>query len=122
MADEPDILKLIRKASWSLKEAAHLVHEINPNTNPVELKGTSDHPVDRTYVWLKKEYGKGRLYAAMGDAENPRFSPGTLMRHMVEKKRFVSAKVRRIYDLAHGKPGAVAFSPEAKKCTRTLRT
>lgn len=116
MADDTDFIKLVLKASWSMEEAAHLVHETNPETNPVKLEGTTSDPIDRTYIWLKKEYGKNRLYAVIGkDVDSPRFSPGTLMRHMKKNKRFVSSKVQKIYNVAHGLPGAAGLSAEARK-------
>ena len=96
------LIVVVMRATWSLEEAAHLVHEFNPDTNPVELSETSSDPVCRTYYWLKKEYGNGRLYNVSGTELEPRFSPGTLMRHLEEKNHYVSKVVWNIYGAAHG--------------------
>lgn len=115
MSDDAALIKLVLLATWSLEEAAHLVHEINPKTNPVELTCKSNHPVDRTYAWLKKELKNGHISPLLNDAGTPRFSPGTIMRRLEEKDHYVSKKVRRIYDAAHGHAGTASVFGEAKE-------
>ena len=103
---DPDgLIQVVLKATWSLEEAAHLVRDVNPVTQSVVLSDVSSHPVSLTYFWLKKEYLKGDLMRVSGNEENPRFSPGTLMRRLETKDQFVSPIVRKLYDAAHGHRG-----------------
>ena len=109
------LIDLVMQATWSLEEAAHLVHTVNPVTQPVELSEISIKPVARTYFWLKKEFGKDRLYAIGGDEQTPRFSPGTIMRHMEAEGRFISKEVRDTYNAAHGHPGLAGTYSDSKR-------
>lgn len=119
-SDSKDLIRQVIRATWSLEEAAHLVHGVNPAKHPVDLSDeTSTDPVCRTYFWLKKENGRERLYRVGGDEENPRFSPGTLMRHLSKNRHYVSREVLRIYDTAHGQRGDKALMAEAREIYRT---
>lgn len=108
-----ELIDQVMQATWSLEEAAHLVHAVNPVTQPVKLSDRSKDPVARTFFWLKKEYEKDRLFSIAGDEQTPRFIPGTLMRHMEDKGRFISKVVRNMYDVAHGHPGLEGLGPWA---------
>ena len=112
--DPNSLVQQVLKATWSLQEAAHLVHGVNPVKDTVEISETSSHSVSRTYFWLRKEFIKGRLTQVGGDAASPRFSPGTLMRHLNDKGRFVSPEIRQMYDAAHGQWGPKGLVAEAK--------
>ncbi len=109
-----ELIDQVMQATWSLEEAAHLVHAVNPVTQPVKLSDRSKDPVARTFFWLKKEYEKDRLFSIAGDEQTPRFIPGTLMRHMEDKGRFISKVVRNMYDVAHGHPGLKGLDPSEK--------
>jgi len=112
---EKELAVLVVQATWSIEEAAHLVHGVNPETASVVLSETSKDPVARTYFWLMKEYGKERLFAVSQATGEPRFSPGTLMRHLEEATHAVAPHVRRIYDAAHGNFGQSKHVPEPKE-------
>ena len=112
--NESELINLVLQATWSLEEAAHLTHGVNPVIRPVKLSEKSSDPVVRTFFWLKKELGKGRLYANAEDEDGPRFSPGTLMRHMKDNDRFVNQEVLKIYNIAHRQPGPSGLSADAK--------
>jgi hypothetical protein len=114
-----ELMKYVLKATWSLEEAAHLVHERDPEISHVEINEHSTSPVCKTYFWLKKEYEKGLLHRLSGSESDPRFSPGTLMRHLKDQGHFVSAPVRKIYDASHGTPGPKLSSGEAKDIYRS---
>ena len=81
----------------------------------VEIDENSTDPVCKTYFWLKKEYDKDRLHRLVGCESDPRFSPGTLMRHLKDHGRFVSAPVRKLYDASCGTPGPRLSSSEARE-------
>ncbi len=115
MASSDDLPYLVLQSTWSLKEAAHLVHSVNPVKNPAVIVDTSDDPVSRTFYWLKKEFEKDRLYPIGDDDENPRFSPGTLMRHLEEKGHYVSPGVRHMYDAAHGHYGMSSINSDTRE-------
>jgi len=105
MNKEGALYEWVIQATWSLEECAHLIHQLNPEMDAIELSDTSNHPVCRTFYWLKKEFEKGRLHHISGDLHAPRFSPGTLMRHLEEKGHYVSQRIRNFYDAAHGHQG-----------------
>ena len=76
-------------ATWSLREAACYVHNVDPDDREKDILPRSTFPPAQTYYWLKKEFEKHRLHKVEDDADGPRFSPGTLMRHLNDKgKRF----------------------------------
>ena len=110
-----ELIKLVLQATWSIKEAAHIVHGKIPSKNPNTPSETSSDAVSRTYYWLKKEFEKGRLHPIGEDEKNPRFSPGTIMRHMKEKKRHVSQEVLNVYDSAHSHQAPRGLNPKTKK-------
>ena len=110
-----ELIKLVLQATWSIKEAAHIVHGKIPSKNPNTPSETSSDAVSRTYYWLKKEFEKGRLHPIGEDEKNPRFSPGTIMRHMEEKNHYVSQKVLKVYASAHSHQAPMGWSPKAKK-------
>jgi hypothetical protein len=113
-----ELMKYVLKATWSLEEAAHLVHERDPEISHVEINEHSTNPVCKTYFWLKKEYEKGRLHLLAGCESGPRFSPGTLMRHLKEHGHYVAASVRRLYDTSHGIPGPKLSSEKVRETYR----
>ena len=115
-----ELMKYVLKATWSLEEAAHLVHERNPVILPIEIDENLANPVCKTYFWLKKEYERKRLFRLAGSESDPRFSPGTLMRHLEDHGHFVSAHVRKVYDASHGTPGPKLSSGEAKDIYRSV--
>ena len=108
-------MAVVLRATWSLEEAAHLVHEVNPDTNPMKLSETSSDPVSKTYYWLKKEYGRGRLYNVSGTELEPRFSPGTLMRHLDKNGRYVSKVVWDFYNAANAQKRDTSSSKHDRK-------
>lgn len=105
MSRVDDLAVVIRQAHWSLEEAAHLVHEHHPINDQVQLDPKSNDSVCRTYFWLKKEHNKNRLVAATEEDGDVLFLPGTIMRHLEEKGRYVSDVVFDIYNIANGYPG-----------------
>ena len=115
MSDEKELRQLVLLSTWSLEEAAHLVHSVNPLKNPVDLEETSGAPVSITFFWLKKEFGKDRLFRIGGDDATPRFSPGTIMRHLKEKGHHVSGRVWRMYNAAHARIGKSSIIPDSRK-------
>ncbi|MBT3786826.1 MAG: hypothetical protein HN725_18300 [Alphaproteobacteria bacterium] len=115
MVNDDKLVSLVLQSTWSLEEAAHLVHSINPIANPIALEENSVAPVSRTFYWLKKEFGRNRLYQIAGDDSSPRFSPGTIMRHLEERGHLVSPPVRHIYDAAHGHFGMSNVLPDPKE-------
>jgi hypothetical protein len=118
MSKLKELMQYVLKATWSLQEAAHLVHERDPVNSHVEIDENSTNPVCKTYFWLKKEYEKDRLHLLAGSKSDPRFSPGTLMRHLEQHGHHVSASVRKLYDASHGTPGPKLSSGEAKEIYR----
>ena len=86
------------QATWSIREAAYLVNEQDPLSSNIEILATSTSPVSQTYYWLRKEYEKGNLIKVDGTDEEPRFSPGTLMRRLIEEGRHVSSRIQSVYD------------------------
>ncbi|MBB3066651.1 hypothetical protein [Limibacillus halophilus] len=105
----------VTKATWTLREGAHLVHMKDPESEPAKINPNSSDVVSRTYFWLKKQYKKGLLIAVDGDAKNPKFSPGTLMRSLETHDHYVSREVRRIYDAAHANAGHVESNAQVKE-------
>lgn len=102
MNNKTALYELVSQATWSLEEGAHLVNERNPISDPEELSGTSNDLVCRTYTWLKKELEKGNLHPHPDFPDPPRFSPGTLMRHLEENNRYVSKHIKDFYDAVNG--------------------
>ena len=115
MSKLKELMQFVLKATWSLEEAAHLVHERDPVNSPVEIDENSTDPVCKTYFWLKKESDRERLCRLGGSKSDPRFSPGTLMWHLKDHGHFVSAPVRKLYDASHGTPGPRLSSSEARE-------
>lgn len=71
------------------------MNEQDPLSAGIEISPQSTSPVSKTYYWLKKEYDRGRLWKVAGTDDDPRFSPGTLMRRLVEKRHKVSPRLLR---------------------------
>jgi hypothetical protein len=100
-----EISEWCAKASWSINEAAYLVHECDPHTPDVRIDIKSSDPVSKTHTWLCKELQKGRLHPISKPGDEERFSPGTLMRHLRNHDRFVSPKVLNTYSSRSANPG-----------------
>jgi hypothetical protein len=108
------MFKTLRMATWSIKEAAFLVNGLHPNYHSIELNAESDDPVSRTYYWLRKEEGKGRLFKILEQDGVARYSPGTLMRHLTNSGRYVNKSIWNQYDVLNGCPPGQHVSQEAK--------
>ena len=85
-------------ATWSIREAAYLVNELDPLCSGIEISAKFANPVSKTYYWLKKEYLTGNLTKVAGTDDEPRFSPGTLMRRLSEKGHSVPSRIQTAYD------------------------
>ena len=85
----------VLQATWSIREAAYLVNEQDPLSSDIEISPHYASPVSKTYYWLKKEYDRDRLLMVAGTDDEPRFSPGTLIRRLVEKGRKISPRLLR---------------------------
>ena len=113
-----DILHMVLRSTWSLQEAAHLLLERHPVTHAVELSPTSSDPISRLYYWLKKEYEKERLKPNATQDGEPRFSPGTFIRHMNIRGRRCSAAVVKLYDAANGNYGDASVFANSREVYR----
>ena len=82
MNDYSFIASWASKATWSIREAAYLVNKLDPMLQEIEISETSFSPVSKVFYWLKKEYKRGKLYRVGGTDEEPRFSPGSLLRDL----------------------------------------
>lgn len=90
-----------RKATWTIPEAACLVHEEAPGPLEIETAFTSTDDISGTYAWLLKEFKYHNLNS-IGEVDGePVFSPGTLMRRLKENKRHVSKNIWKAYNQAH---------------------
>ena len=98
MNELKDLIRYLKQPSWSLEEAAHLVHGKIPGTSPSDMSPVSSETTSATHLWLKGQFDRGRLYSVDGDQVNPRFLPGTILRFMEKRKRRFSKQVRNIYD------------------------
>ena len=95
MTDRQFLESWVLQATWSIEEAAFLANEQDPLSSGIEISPHYASPVSKTYYWLKKEYDRGRLWKVAGTDDDPRFSPGTLMRRLVEKGRKISPRLLR---------------------------
>ena len=98
MNESKDLITYIKQSTWSLQEAAYLVHGKIPGASPSDMSPVSSEPTSATYHWLKKKCDDGLIHPAIPDKDNPRFTPGTIFRFMEKKKRRFSKSVRNIYD------------------------
>jgi len=89
-------------ATWSIKEAAYLVNNLDPLKSEVTISPTSPSPVSKAYFWLMKEYKKGNLTQVAGSDREPRFSPGTLIRRL---KEGLKLKIPKLLEAKYGSPG-----------------
>ena len=71
-----DLIKYVKQPSWSLEEAAYVVHGKIPGTSPSDMSPVSSEKTNATYLWLKGQFDRGRLYPVDGDQVNPRFFAG----------------------------------------------
>jgi len=109
-------------ATWSIQQAAYLVNEQDPLSSSIEISDTSTSPVSKTYYWLMKEYAKGNLVRAGGTDVEPKFTPGTLMRRLVEKGHPVSSRIQSAYDNRGQTKGPHKINLEAKLIYRMAAT
>ena len=91
----------VRQATWTIKEAAYLVNNQNPDSPEIEISDTGSDKISSTFVWLTKEYQKERLHPYKGSGDSAQFSPGTLMRHLKDKGHYVSESVWKEYNKQH---------------------
>ena len=115
MTIDPAVLHGIMMASWSLKEAAYYVHNLDPTCPDVEIQPRSTSLPSKTYFWLEKELSKGRIHPVIDDGdEEPRFSPGTIMRHLDDKEKYFHKPVLNAYNNHGVSPGPSAANTKAK--------
>jgi hypothetical protein len=105
MVQNQFIFDWVKKATWSIREAAYLVNEYDPNDPVIEIDMQSGHPVSKAYVWLIKELNDGHLHPIAGEGDEARFSPGTLMRRLKEEDKAVSEGVFNLYQKESAHPG-----------------
>ncbi|MBK1670017.1 hypothetical protein CKO28_18445 [Rhodovibrio sodomensis] len=84
--------------TWSLREAALLLHGHDPDREDVPIGEKIKTPVSQTYYWLKKEYITGQLTAVAGTDDEPRFGPGTIIRRRLAKRYHVSPKLHEAWE------------------------
>lgn len=115
MTIEPGVLYGIMTATWSLKEAAYYVHNLDPTLSDVEIQPTSTSLPSVTYYWLQKELNKRLLQPVSDDGDkDPRFSPGTIMRHLENNKKHFDKSVLNAYNNHGVSPGPTASNTKAK--------
>ena len=123
MTIEPAVLYGAMMSTWSLSEAAHYVHNLDPATSVEQLLPRSTSHASKTFYWLKKELDRGRIRPVVdeGDGE-PRFIPGTIMRHLEDMKHGFHKPVLKAY-LNHGvTTGPSDANKEAKFLYRKAAT
>lgn len=102
MTIEPAVLSGIMMSTWSLREAAYYVHNLDSTVPGVLISPKSRSRPSKTYFWLKKELDRGRIRPVVVDDEGKqRFSPGTIMRHLDEMGQGFHKPVLKAY-LKHG--------------------
>jgi len=117
MADYSYLEHWADKATWSLEQAALLVNEIDPDLPPIPtFEPESASPASRVFFWLKKEWQKGTLSSVTkSDSGEPLFSPGTLVRRLVERgKHTISARLRKAVERPESAPGPSKRNRKAK--------
>jgi hypothetical protein len=82
-----------KMATWSLEEAALLVNNLNPM-----LEELTFDPASYAYYWLRKEHEKDLNSVTTGQDGEPRFSPGTIVRRLLKKGKYVSPMLRKALD------------------------
>ena len=108
-------LDKVRQATWTIREAAYLVNNKNPDTSEIEISDKGSDKISSTFVWLMKEYKLGRLHPYKGSGDSAQFSPGTLMRHLKEKGHKVSGSVWKEYNQRHAQLAGSDVITEVKK-------
>jgi hypothetical protein len=73
------------KATWSIREAACLVNDVDPTDSTIKILPKSISPVSKIFYWLQKEIEHGHLTKVAVSDDEPRFSPGTIMRSLKER-------------------------------------
>ena len=102
MTVEPAVLYGIMMSTWSLREAAYYVHNLDPVTSNIKISPKSGSRPSKTYFWLKKELDWRRIKPVVVDSDREkRFSPGTIMRHLEAKGQGFQKAVLNAY-LKHG--------------------
>ena len=56
MNELKDLIRYLKQPSWSLEEAAHLVHGKIPGTSPSDMSPVSSETTSATYLWLKGQF------------------------------------------------------------------
>ena len=87
----------IRQATWTLREAAFLVNNEHPCKSDFEPDREATDDISYIYYWLKRQYKSGKIIASEGEGDSAIFTPGTLVRYLVERKKKVSSYVLRVH-------------------------
>lgn len=119
MTLKPAVLTGTMMSTWSLFEAACYVHNLDPQTIEKPLLANSTQRHVKTYFWLLKEFDRKRIWRAPNtEGDEPRFIPGTITRHLIEKEKCFYKPVHDAY-LKHGATtGPSSMNAEAKRIYR----
>jgi hypothetical protein len=96
---DQEVLDACRLSSWTLRQAAFYVHNVNPNSYTKDiLDQQTNFPPALTYNWLLKERAKYRLTPSNEIDGEEVYSPGSIMRHLRERGRSFVEEVYTAYD------------------------
>lgn len=87
----------VMKSTWTLEEAAHYVHNLDPLIEEQNFSRESTQPTSRTYFWLKKEFQNGQIRPESVIDDKPSFIPGTILRQLDAKNKLYHQGVWNFY-------------------------